>query len=358
MATAPPELARFRETVDEALTGAVAVAVERLTATHARLAPLADELAAFVLAAGKRLRPALVLIGWEAAGHEELRPAVGPALAVELVHTCALVHDDLIDDADVRRGRPAAHHAFADRHARAGWAGTADTFGRAAALLLGDLAFVAADELFLRAADDGVPADRVLAALRVFTTLREEVTAGQFLDVVAQSSGVNDPDLALTIATYKSGRYSVARPLELGALLGGAPELAAGLARAGLPLGTAFQLRDDVLGVFGREEETGKSTLSDLAEGKRTLLVALTAGRLEDAERRRFEALLGDPRLDESGAKELRRLMRASGALAETERRAAALVDEALHELASLAVPSATRSALEGLARFLVARRG
>lgn len=357
MADAPPVLAGFRARVDAALADAVSVVARRLQGMHPALAPLGDELGAFVLSAGKRLRPALVLLGWEATGQTDLAPAIGPALAVEFVHTCALVHDDLIDEAEVRRGRPAAHHAFASRHTDARWSGPADAFGRAAALLLGDLAFVAADELFVGTADDGLPPDRVLAAFRVFTTLREEVTAGQFLDVVAQSSGVTDPDLALTIATFKSGRYSVSRPLELGALLGGEPVLAEGLARIGLPMGTAFQLRDDVLGVFGVEEETGKSTLSDLAEGKRTLLVALTAERLDDAALRRFETLLGDPELDEAGAEELRRLMRETGALKETERRAAALVAAALEELAAVPVPPETRSALESLARFLVARR-
>lgn len=356
MAEAPSAVTALRSQVDAALADAVALIAGRLRGTHPSLAPLGEELESFVLATGKRLRPTLVLLGWEATGQDDPAPALGPALAVELVHTCALVHDDLIDEAEVRRGRPAAHHAFARRHTSARWTGEPAAFGRAAAILLGDLAFVAADDLFLRAADDGLPADRILAAFRVFTTLREEVTAGQFLDVVAQSSGVNDPDLALTIATYKSGRYSVSRPLEIGALLGGDPGLAERLSDIGLPMGTAFQLRDDVLGVFGAEEETGKSILSDLAEGKRTLLVALTAERLDDASRDRFESLLGDPDLDEAGAAEMRGLMRETGALEETERRAAALVDGALEGLSTVAIPDRTRSALEGLARFLVAR--
>ena len=342
-----PTLAGLREEVETALAAALGRLLPRLDAMHPSLAPVTAELRGF-LAGGKRIRPALLLLGYLAGGGTDRRQVHGPALALELLHTCALVHDDVIDRAATRRGRPTVHQAFARRHAQAGWSGDPADYGEAIAILLGDLAFVQADELFL---DAEVAADDLLAGFRRFTLLREEVMVGQYLDLQAATARTTDRELALTIATLKSGRYSVARPLEIGVLLAGAdPALAAGLGAVGDPLGRAFQLRDDLLGVFGEEASTGKSVSSDLAEGKRTLLVAEAAARLDPAGWAELEAGLGDPDLTDAAAARLRDLLAASGARAAIEATIGAEVAAARAALAELDLPEGARAALEDAA--------
>ena len=355
MTTPPAEMTALRGAVDAALADYLDRSLPRLVALHPSLAPLADELRAFVVEGGKRIRPSLLLLGYRAAGGSELDAVMGPALALELLHTCALLHDDIIDAAPTRRGRETAHLRFAREHRAHDWAGDADAFGAAVAILLGDLAFVQADELFLEAT---VAPERLLDGLRRFTVLREEVMAGQYIDLYAATARETSREMALAVATYKSGRYSVARPLEIGAALGGGDDrLIAGLAEVGGPLGRAFQVRDDLLGVFGDEGETGKSVAGDLVEGKRTLLVAETASRLSGADRERFEALLGAADLDEDGAATLRGMMRDSGGYDAT----VAYVDDAvatsLAALERLELEPGVAAALAGMATFIRDRR-
>ncbi len=315
--------------------------------------PLTSELRAFT-AGGKRIRPSLLLLGFRAAGGRALSAVEGPALALELLHTCALLHDDVIDQAPSRRGRPSVHHAFAEQHGAQDWRGDGDAYGRAVAILLGDLAFVQADELFL---DARVPDRTLLTAFRRFTLLREEVMAGQALDLHAAVAGVTDRELALRIATLKSGRYSVARPLEIGALLAGADgELIDQLRAFGDPLGRAFQLADDLLGVFGDAQSTGKSTSSDLAEGKRTLLIAEALHRLAPAEATELDAMLGHGPLDASAAARARALLERSGAREATSSTIADNITEALRALDALEVDPTARDALVVIADYLGAR--
>jgi geranylgeranyl diphosphate synthase, type I len=350
---APAALEQLRQQIDAALDAALDRLLPRLVRHHAALAPVADELRAF-LAGGKRIRPALLLLGYEAAGGADRSDVLGPALALELLHTCALLHDDVIDQATTRRGRATVHRTFARLHRESGWSGGSTDYGEAVAILVGDLAFVQADELFL---DASVPGGVLVAALRRFVTLREEVMVGQYLDLHAAASATTDRETALRVATLKSGRYSIARPLEIGAVLAGAePALVTGLGRFGDPLGRAFQVRDDLLGVFGDQDSTGKSVASDLSEGKRTLLVAETLARLGPDARDDFEAALGDPRLDPAGAGRLRGIMEESGGRAATEAYVAEAAAEAKGVLDGLGLPVASRRALDELAAYLVDR--
>ena len=353
MTSVPPALTRLRAEVDAALDAALDERLPRLTGYHPALEPVAHHLRDFV-ADGKRIRPVLLLLGYAAAGGRHDDAVMGPAIALELLHTCALAHDDVIDRAETRRGRPTIHHAFADDHRAAGWHGDGRAYGEAVAILLGDLAFVLADEMFLTA---DVAPDRLLAAMAGFTRLREEVMAGQYLDLWAATSRTTDRDLAERIAAMKSGWYSVARPLEIGALLaGGSPALVAGLVRFGDPLGRAFQVRDDLLGVFGSSETTGKSTLGDLAEGKRTLLVAEAASRLDPQEWADIDGHLGDPDLDEATGQRIRNALVASGAMAAAESYVRDEVAAARGELDRLDVPDDVASALASVADYLGAR--
>lgn len=344
MAPTDPVLPRLAEEVDTALDAALDRLLPRIARLHPAVADLTHELRAFT-ATGKRIRPALLLLGYRAAGGQRTRDVHGPALALELVHTCALLHDDVIDRAATRRGRPTLHHAFAARHRHAGtWQGDAAAYGEAVAILAGDLALVQADELFLTA---DVATTDLLTAFRRFTVLREEVMVGQHLDLDAATRGTTDRQTALLVATLKSGRYSVARPLEIGALLAGADhELVAGLHAFGDPLGRAFQLRDDLLGVFGDQQRTGKSVTSDLAEGKRTLLIAEAVARLDEQRRARLTARLGDPDLTAEDADELRGWISDCGAIDAVEAAIAADLERSRRVLAEIAVPSSRRAEL------------
>ncbi len=341
-------------TVDQALTRFHDRVLPRLVALHPALAPLAEELRAFVSRGGKRLRPVLLLVGHELAGGNP-RDVMGAAVAVELLHTCALLHDDVIDDADTRRGHPTTHVAFRAAHARQEGAGDPVRYGEAVAILLGDLAFVHADEALL---DCDVPSPALLAGMRTFVQLREEVMAGQVLDVHAAATHSTDPELALRVATLKSGRYSVTRPLQLGAVLAGAtPRLLAALERVGEPLGRAFQLRDDVLGVFGDDEATGKSVSGDLAEGKRTLLIAEAWARLDAEGRAELTDRLGAPDLTADQAARLRARLQDCGARAAVERRISSEVAAARDGLDDLP-GGAARDVLAELTTWFTDRTG
>lgn len=354
MTTTTDRLDELRRHIDAALDRYLDDALPRLDEMGPALRPLTAELRAFT-SSGKRLRPAFVLVAYEAAGGDDENAVMGAALALELLHTCALLHDDIIDRADTRRGRPATHRAFADRHATEGWHGDAETYGVAVAILLGDLAFVQADELLLGCE---VPPERLLTAFRVFTTLREEVMAGQYLDVAAATTGEESRDTALAVATFKSGRYTVTRPLELGAVLAGADEtMLAGIRAFGDPLGRAFQVRDDILGVFGATDATGKSDASDLVEGKRTLLVAETLARLDPPEHDEFRSLLGRADLTSAQADRLRDLIRSSGGLEASRAFVDLSIEEALRVLDGLDIEPAAASTLRELAEFLGARQ-
>jgi geranylgeranyl diphosphate synthase, type I len=297
---------------------------------------------------GKRFRAAFCW--W---GHLAVAPAADPEAllracsSLELLHASALVHDDYMDASDTRRGRPATHRAFEKLHTDSGWSASAAQYGASAAILLGDLLLSWSDEM-LRTS--GLAAERILTALGYFDLTRSEVVTGQFLDVSAQARGTSDVDVAMTVVRYKSAKYSIERPLHIGAALAGADEaLIDQLSRFGLPLGEAFQLRDDLLGVFGDPEVTGKPAGDDLSEGKRTVLIALALNALEGADRALLDSSLGHPLSHEEVA-ELRRLIDASGAHRQVEELISSLTERALEALDAAAVREESRIVLRQLA--------
>jgi geranylgeranyl diphosphate synthase type I len=300
------------------------------------------------ISGGKRFRASFCWWGHLAVAAPADEKALLKACAsLELLHASALVHDDYMDASDVRRGRPATHRAFAQLHADAGWTGSAEQYGAAAAILLGDLLLSWSDEM-LRTC--GLPADRVLGALRFFDLTRSEVVAGQFLDVTAQARGASDVDLAMTVLRYKSAKYSIERPLHIGAALAGADEaMQTQLSRFGLPLGEAFQLRDDLLGVFGDPAVTGKPAGDDLREGKRTVLIALALDALSPAEARDLDAALGTA-LDATDIERLQALIAGSGAREQVEAVITKLTDTSLAALDVSDVHEPARAVLHELA--------
>ncbi|MCP2637138.1 polyprenyl synthetase family protein [Microbacterium sp. HD4P20] len=323
--------------------------------------------AARATSGGKRLRGRFCVAGWSAVEETSGRPAalstavVTASAALELFHAAALVHDDLIDNSDTRRGRPSTHRALEAAHRDAGWTGDAAAFGRSSAILLGDLLVAWSDDLF----EEGLaalPADRAVAARSEYATMRREVTLGQFLDVAEESAFLSEPDdrhaeRALRVASFKSARYSVQQPLAVGAALAGADAAqAAALAAFGHPLGMAFQLRDDVLGVFGDERETGKPSGDDLREGKRTVLIAYTREAVPSTSRRLIDELVGDPSLDAGQIASLQRTIADSGALERVEQLIARYAHEADRALSGARLGNAAVGELRDLARAATVR--
>ena len=321
--------------------------IARWSGVDAGLRDPLEALRALVLAGGKRLRPLFCHWGYVAAGGRPHAPEVIDAgAAFELLQAFALVHDDVMDGSAVRRGAPAVHRRFEERHAAAGWSGEARRFGEGVAILVGDLSLVYADLLLPATSAD---------LLALWHELRVEVNIGQYLDLAGTATGGVGRDGAQRIATLKSGRDTSERPLQVGALLAGRPDLATALAAYGAPLGEAFQLRDDVLGVFGDEARTGKPVGDDLREGKPTLLLAVAAERAtgRDVE---LLARVGDPDLSPGSVTQLQELLVASGTVAEVEGRITDLADEAIGALAGIDVDPSVRAGLRDLAEFVVAR--
>ncbi len=297
---------------------------------------------------GKRFRAAFCWWGHLAVAEPDDHAALLRACAsLELLHASALVHDDYMDASDVRRGRPATHRAFEELHRERHWNASPQQYGASAAILLGDLLLSWSDEL-LRTC--GLPADRVLDALGYFDLTRSEVVTGQFLDVSAQARGTTDVDVAMRVLRYKSAKYSIERPLHIGAALAGAgPVVIDRLSHFGLPLGEAFQLRDDLLGVFGDPEVTGKPAGDDLTEGKRTVLIALALDGLGAADRAHLDGSLGRP-LADAEVVELRRIINASGAHEQVEDMISSLTEHALDALETADIRDEARDVLRGLA--------
>jgi geranylgeranyl diphosphate synthase, type I len=276
-----------------------------------------------------------------------------------LLHACALIHDDVMDGSDTRRGRPSMHRQFASLHRRNGWNGSPDAFGASAAIMLGDLCLVWADQMFTEC---GLDPRVVRRAAGVYGEMRVELMAGQYLDVLASvlpADAADATERALRVAKFKSAKYTIERPLHLGGLLAGAnDELLAAYSAYGLPLGEAFQLRDDVLGVYGDPSVTGKPAGDDLREGKRTALVAIAERRATPAQGEVLRRLLGDPELDTAGIDACRGVISDSGALAEVEQLISRRGDEARLAISSPAVDATAQEALLTLAAAATDRRG
>jgi geranylgeranyl diphosphate synthase type I len=279
-------------------------------------------------------------------------------VGLEFFHAAALVHDDIMDRSDTRRGKPSAHRAFDALHLRSGYAGDADRFGVSSALLFGDLLLAFSDELVTAGIAGQGPSGR--RARAEFNNMRRDVTVGQYLDIVEEVAWpVVERDAALDrairVVTYKSAKYSIEAPLRIGAALAGADaEVLDGLSRFGLPLGIAFQLRDDLLGVFGDEAQTGKPVGDDLREGKRTALIAIAESRLGDATT--SLAGLGDDHLSPARVAEMQTLLRNVGAEDAVERMIADHLEQAHVALADIPVTENVRTALGDIAQIVTAR--
>lgn len=360
---AQPLAPAFRQDVQDALTTFLTGQRPVLAEIGHELGTMA-ELAEVFTGGGKRLRPAFTVWGQVAAAglpdQETYRALVHVAASLELLHVSALMHDDVMDNSDTRRGVPAAHLQFADLHDRQDWVGSGQQFGRAGAILLGDLLLMWSDEMAYSA---GLPHEVLERARPYLAAMRTEVTCGQYLDVVAQAQPLrpehlqDNIDQVRRVVEFKSARYSVRRPVQLGAALGGAgDELQGALAAYGSPLGRAFQYRDDLLGVFGDQEVIGKPAGGDLREGKHTLLLAYALAGSGEAARKRLMSLVGSPGLSEEGVQEAREIIEDSGARTRVESDIETDLAQALQALDGAPISDTGREGLVSLAHAAVRR--
>lgn len=287
---------------------------------------------------------------------------VQAAVALEIFHAAALVHDDIFDNSDTRRGGLSVHRRFETAHRENQWSGSAERFGRSAATLLGDLLLAWSDEAFDEALALANDASVRSMARREFNRMRTEVMLGQYLDVLEEQSWKTHPESeqlsrAHRVIVYKSAKYSVEAPLLIGAALGGASEAElSALGAFGLPLGIAFQLRDDLLGVFGDSSLTGKPSGDDLREGKRTVLIALARARLPSNARRFVDELLGDADLSDVQVRMLQETLRDSGAVEQLEEVIRGEVEKATQSLDRAEITASSREQLLGLMDSVIRR--
>jgi geranylgeranyl diphosphate synthase type I len=352
-AASPMEVEDLRARVEKALDVFLGRQGPVVTAISGDLVLLLDALSD-LLRSGKRMRPAFCYWGWRGAGGADAEEIVAAASALELLHACALIHDDVMDGSDTRRGQPAAHRRFAEMHRGNSWSGSSDRFGTGAAILLGDLCLSWADEALFTSR---LPAEALLRAKPVFDVMRTELMAGQTLDLLESVSRRGSLERVMRVVRYKAAKYTVERPLHLGAVLADAPvALLETYSAYGLPLGEAFQLRDDVLGVFGDPAETGKPAGDDLREGKHTVLVTTALKRADPPAAALIRRLVGDPWLDDDGVSMVRDVLCDTGALAQVEQMIDRLTAQAVDALAAGPVAEPARDVLGRLAVAATAR--
>ena len=299
-----------------------------LNSISSDLSPVSDSLTSFLLDSGKRLRPLFAYAGFAAAGGSVEKSAIRAMAALELLQACALIHDDLMDGSDTRRGKPSIHRHFESVHVQEQLDGFAPQYGLSAAVLLGDLALVWSDQMLNTA---GLTTEQFARVLPFYNEMRVELMAGQFLDIHEQTQKNTSVDRSMKIARYKSGKYTIERPLHLGAAMTpSSKEVTDALSAYGLPLGEAFQLRDDLLGVFGDPSVTGKPAGDDLREGKRTVLIAMTHERQSPAQLEICKKYFGKPDIDAEGVAILQDIIESTGARSELEATIDRLTDQSL----------------------------
>lgn len=349
MTSAPASLRDIATRVDNRLRALLTEEEARWVGFDADLATPFAELARMVVGGGKRLRPVFTYWGFVGAGGSPTDPRVIDAgAAFELLHAFALFHDDIMDGSVARRGATTTHESMQAEHRARRWSGDARRFGDGAAILIGDLSFVYADMLLSHLGPRG---------WQMWNELRVELNIGQYLDMLGSAQNERRPEKAARICRYKSGKYTIERPLHLGALLADeATPLLEKYSAYGLPLGDAFQLRDDVLGAFGDSSVTGKPVGDDLREAKPTPLMALAMARATQSQREVLSRV-GVGVLSDTDVARVQQAIVDCGALAEMETTIERLTNEAIDAISAASIDAEVRAELVELARFVSVRR-
>ncbi|MGB5760364.1 MAG: polyprenyl synthetase family protein [Acidimicrobiales bacterium] len=355
----PPQLLDIAEKVDARLQAVLDEQSDHWRSVDPRLGEAVDELARIVTSGGKRLRAAFCYWAWRGSGGpdhpaalaNELDPeelVINMGAAFEFLQVFALIHDDIMDDSATRRGATTVHVNHAERLAEQGWRGEPRRYGEGVAILVGDLGHVYADQLTAGISD---------RAKQLWDELRIELNLGQYLDMRSAAAGALDIETARRVATFKSALYTIVRPLQVGSCLHGAGDAALmeQLDQFGRPLGRAFQLRDDALGVLGDESQLGKPVGDDLREGKPTELVAYAMANADAGQTEILSAIgVHDLSADQIG--ELVEVLRQTGAVEQNEVEISRLVAESTKVLAELPFTDESRDALQALADYVAAR--
>jgi geranylgeranyl diphosphate synthase type I len=305
------------------------------------------------LTGGKCVRSTFMYLGW-LSGAADSDEALYASASLELLHAFALLQDDVMDDSPSRRGRPAAHIQFGEWHRKRDLSGSPQRFGDSAAILLGDLCLIWAEQMFR---ESGVEYRRLQQALPRYDAMRTELALGQFADLASDVRDLPSMAMVLEVARRKSGNYTVRRPLEIGAAMSGCSDRTlSGLGRYGTAIGEAFQLRDDLLGVFGSEAVTGKPSGQDLVERKATSVV-IAAHQLADAPtRRQLTELMNNGELDHTAIDRWRTLIVTTGAVQWIEDLISDRVASARDELDELRLDEPVRAALTNMATVCTER--
>jgi len=348
-------LQEIRDAVEIELSNFLTKQSDLLQMISSDLTPVSHALTSFLLDSGKRLRPLFAYAGHLTAGRNLEASSMKAIASLELLQACALIHDDLMDSSDTRRGKPSIHRHFESIHVQNELEGFAPAYGLAAAVLLGDLALVWSSQMLNEA---GLTQQQIQDVLPIYDEMRVELMAGQFLDIHEQTQKSTDLQRSQKIARYKSGKYTIERPLHIGAALSGnqSPELLTALSAYGLPLGEAFQYRDDLLGVFGDPSVTGKPTGDDLREGKRTVLIALSDLSSSDSMREESKKHFGAADLDEHGITILQEIIVSTGAKEKLESMIGELTDQSLRAAENEIFAEAAHPLLLELAKIATKR--
>lgn len=332
--------------VDARLEAVLAEHRAEWTTIDPLLGEIIDRLDTLVMSGGKRVRPAMAHWGFVGAGGDSSDPAIANlGAALELLQAFALFHDDVMDDSPTRRGIPTAHTSEIERHFDGGWSGEGRRYGEAIAILAGDISLVLADVLLT---------DTPATVRSLWDQLRVEVNLGQFLDVAGTVRGSVGEATANRIIDYKTARYTIVRPLQMGAALAGRADLSPALEAIGRPLGLAFQLQDDLLGALGEAEVTGKPVGDDLREAKPTPLLA-RARSLASPEQQAILDLVGGE-LNDQQVRAVQNALVETGAVAEMEAEVHSLTSETLEKIRATQLSADASDHLTQLAVYLAGR--
>ncbi|MDP6127461.1 MAG: polyprenyl synthetase family protein [Dehalococcoidales bacterium] len=350
-------LAAYRSPFEDFLQSYLEERVDDLTASHRIGREVGDILKEFVgdyVTGGKRIRAALVAFGYGAAGGKNDDRAFSLAASIELVHSFFLVHDDIIDKSGVRRNRPTVHEEYRRIYKENGLPGEsseADHFSYSMGIIAGDVCETFAYDAILYSE---LSPEKIVELLKVMHKIVKETALGEILDIVAPLKvGITEQEI-LDIYTFKTAKYTVEGPLHLGAIMGNAPDnILKALSEYAIPIGIAFQIKDDILGVFGTEEVLGKSITSDVAEGKQTLLTMKAFEKANLSQIQLLEQLVGNPDIDSAGLEKVREVIRECGALQYSEEFVGTLIDRGKRALVDAPIPDDIKSILGSLADSL-----